>query len=234
MALTGRLPSDNSKSTDANGEPPHNVDVPDFNAKTDYAINGGHGGIATGRGPAFFCLAAYPKWGSGAPSPGNLCFFVNNDATMAAFSGISADHTGAKVKQITDGLSKTILVGEKCLQPRFYETGYGDPPDYLKANDGDNNSMYQGFDWDVMRYASGNFSGSGEPQGSLPLQDTDCDGAGASPCNGPAAGNIKGIFGSAHSGAVNIAFCDGSVESISYDIDPLVWNDYGGRKDNYK
>jgi prepilin-type processing-associated H-X9-DG protein len=191
--------------------------------------------MATGRGPTALCLTVYPNWGPGTPQPGPGCAFVNSDAAInnptAGFDGVSFDHTGAKVKQITDGLSKTILVGEKCLQPRFYDTGFGDPPDYLKANDGDNNSMYQGYDWDTHRFAGGSIDSSGQPQGSLPLRDTDCDGSSLmSSC--PPAGDIKRVFGSAHASALNIAFCDGSVESINYDIDPLVWNDYGGRKDN--
>jgi prepilin-type N-terminal cleavage/methylation domain-containing protein/prepilin-type processing-associated H-X9-DG protein len=228
VALTGMAPDGSGKSTDGNGESPYNVDVPELNAKTDYAINGGHGEISTGRGPGSSCLAVYPNWGTGTPQPGPGCQFVNPDAIMARFSGISADHTGAKVRQITDGLSKTILVGEKSVQPRFYQTGYGDLPDF-KHDDGDNNSMYQGFDWDVMRFASGSYAGDGTPQGSLPKQDSECD-ALYPGCTAIVA--VTQIFGSAHSGAVNIAFCDGSVESISYDIDPLVWNDYGGRRDN--
>jgi prepilin-type N-terminal cleavage/methylation domain-containing protein/prepilin-type processing-associated H-X9-DG protein len=230
MALTGTLPNDPTKSTDANGDPPINVDIPEFNAKSDYAINGGHQHLATGRGPNFNCLAAYPNWGPSAPPPGNACSFLNSDATLGKnFDGISHDHTGVKISQITDGTSKTILVGEKSLQPRFYDTGYGDPPTYLKANDGDNNSMYEGFDWDTHRFPSGSLSGTGQPQGQLPLQDTDCDGFTAG-C--AAAGDIKSSMGSAHPGSMNVSFCDGSVQTIEYEIDPLVWNDYGGRRDN--
>jgi len=231
MALTGTLPDGSGKSTDANGDPPTNVDIPDINAKTDYAINGGHQHLTTGRGPNLSCLDAYPNWGPGAPPPGSTCSFLNSDAQMSKnFDGVSHDHTGVKISQITDGTSKTILVGEKCIQPRFYETGYGDPPTYLKANDGDNNSMYQGFDWDTTRFPSGSFSGTGQPQGQLPLQDTDCDGL-YSGC-ATVAGDVKSSFGSAHAGSINISFCDGSVQSIEYEIDPLVWNDYGGRRDN--
>jgi prepilin-type N-terminal cleavage/methylation domain-containing protein/prepilin-type processing-associated H-X9-DG protein len=212
---------------------PYNVDTAPVLAKTDYAINGGHSSMSTlGGGPGALCLTVYPKWGPGAPPPGNGCSFINTDDVIAKqFSGISTDHTGAKFNQITDGASKTILVGEKSLQPRFYDTGYGDPPDW-KHDDGDNNSMYQGYDWDTHRFPSGSFDNNGQPQGQLPRRDSDCDGfypAGA-PCP-QAMDNQKGM-GSAHPGAVNISFCDGSVQSIDYDIDPLVWNDYGGRDDN--
>jgi prepilin-type N-terminal cleavage/methylation domain-containing protein/prepilin-type processing-associated H-X9-DG protein len=195
IALAGFTPD--NKPTDS--EPPYNVDQPDTNAKTDYAINGGHNHMTTGRGPALTCLTSYPT-----------CAFLNTDATsLAQFNGVSTDHTGAKISQITDGTSKTILAGEKCLQPRFYETGYGDPPDW-KGDDGDNNSMYQGYDWDTTRFAGTSM---------LPLQDIETAG-------------INKNFGSAHPGALNVAFCDGSVQSIEYEIDPPVWNEYGGREDN--
>ena len=57
--------------------------------------------------------------------------------------------------QITDGTSKTALVGEKSMKPLFYDLGYGDPndsPPYSKGNGGDNNSMYQGYDIDTIRW----------------------------------------------------------------------------------
>jgi prepilin-type processing-associated H-X9-DG protein len=89
--------------------------------------------------------------------------------------------------------------------------------------------MYQGFDWDTHRFPSGSFSGNGQPQGQLPAQDTNCDGRFPG-C--PAVGDFKRIFGSAHSGALNLAYCDGSVHTVEYDIDPLAWSDLGGRDDN--
>jgi prepilin-type processing-associated H-X9-DG protein len=38
-------------------------------------------------------------------------------------------------------------------------------------------------------------------------------------------------FGSAHNSVWNVAFCDGHVEAISYDIDPLVHRYNGNRRD---
>jgi prepilin-type N-terminal cleavage/methylation domain-containing protein/prepilin-type processing-associated H-X9-DG protein len=212
---------------------PYNADTADLLAKTDYAINGGHSSLSTiGGGPPALCLSVYPNWGPGAAPPGNGCAFMNTEPAIASgFSGISTDHTGAKLRQITDGTSKTILVGEKSIAPRFYDTGYGDAPDW-KHDDGDNNAMYEGYDWDTHRFPSGSFDNNGQPQGNLPRRDSDCDGfyPAGSPC--PQAINSSTGMGSAHPGAMNISFCDGSVQSIDYDIDPLVWNDYGGRKDN--
>lgn len=228
IALSGFTPSGT-----VSDPTPYNVDTAPELAKTDYAMNGGHSSMSTlGGGPALICLSVYPKWGPGAPAPGNGCTFMNSDQVIAIqFSGISTDHTGVKIAQITDGTSKTILVGEKSLQPRFYDTGYGDAPDW-KHDDGDNNAMYQGYDWDTHRFPSGSFDNNGQPQGELPRRDSDCDGfyPVGSPC--PQAMDHQKGMGSAHSSAMHVSLCDGSVQSIVYDIDPLVWNDYGGRRDN--
>ncbi len=46
------------------------------------------------------------------------------------------------------------------------------------------------------------------------------------------ASTIAPSFGSVHAGAMNMAFCDGSVQSIEYGIDPAVYFKYGGRDDD--
>jgi len=54
----------------------------------------------------------------------------------------------------------------------------------------------------------------------------------ASPPRQDLAGYEDGnIFGSAHSSVWNVAFCDGHVEGMSYDIDPQVHKNFGNRKD---
>lgn len=41
----------------------------------------------------------------------------------------------------------------------------------------------------------------------------------------------KDIFGSAHAGGCHFAFCDGSVRTISYTIDPRIHRLLGARQD---
>jgi prepilin-type N-terminal cleavage/methylation domain-containing protein/prepilin-type processing-associated H-X9-DG protein len=117
-------------------------------------------------------------------------------------------------KKIPDGTSSTYLIGEKFLTPERYEAASADPPGY-----GDNQGAYVGFEWDNERRAwAPKFAGdtAGLPNSGIdencfiPRQDTigvDCPNVFA--------------FGSAHAGAMNMAMCDGSVQAISYDIDPL-------------
>ena len=37
------------------------------------------------------------------------------------------------------------------------------------------------------------------------------------------------MFGSAHAGAMQMSFCDGSVQSINYDVDIWLFNSLGTR-----
>jgi prepilin-type processing-associated H-X9-DG protein len=46
------------------------------------------------------------------------------------------------------------------------------------------------------------------------------------------ASPIMPIFGGSHPGSMNMGFCDGSVQTIAYDIDPRVYFFYGGRNDD--
>ena len=72
---------------------------------------------------------------------------------------------------------------------------------------GDNQNIYSGDDKDGMRWTA-----------EAPNQDT------------PGA-EFDSIFGSAHAGAFNIAFCDGSVQSVNYLIDLQLHRSLGNRKD---
>lgn len=109
---------------------------------------------------------------------------------------------GGQVKyaQIVDGTSKTYMVGEKYLNPDAYDSDG-------MVDGGDNHSYYQGFDWDVNRWATDEW---------LPEQDT------------PGL-NYFERFGSAHPGVWNVVMCDGSVQAMSYDIDAEIHKGYANR-----
>jgi prepilin-type N-terminal cleavage/methylation domain-containing protein/prepilin-type processing-associated H-X9-DG protein len=210
---------------DGPGRAPNNAAAPDRLAKTDYAINGGKD-ARPDTWPNPIPMGGPPNVTDCGPSGFPNCVLSPGSTTVAdvlkeiagiqpggakrpelAFSGVSTRFTGAKMAQIVDGTSKTALAGEKALLPKWYETGHGDPPDW-KGNDGDNSSMYQGYDKDNTRWI-----------GPVPEQDSN------------ELGNHAARFGSAHSGGMNLSFCDGSVQTISYDIDEDVWGSYGSRHD---
>jgi len=83
---------------------------------------------------------------------------------------------------------------------------YLNPNSYTNGADGgDNESMYAGFDNDVARDTY-----------SPPMKDT------------PGIGDAF-RFGSAHSSGVNMLYCDGSVQHLSFSVDPAVFRRAGNR-----
>jgi prepilin-type N-terminal cleavage/methylation domain-containing protein/prepilin-type processing-associated H-X9-DG protein len=196
-----------------NGAKPNNSDLPPEVAKTDYAINGGNddgwdnGAGGSGGAPTVGCLNQGGFGGGSSPGTYPECnwhiYPPDDVAYWARFNGVSGWRTGARVAQIIDGASHTVLVGEKIMQPYFYEHSCpGSQPgataaEPSKGNGGDNSSMYQGWDIDSSR------------KGGL-AQDHDAD---------QISDGVGDIFGGPHTGSANISFCDGSVRSIDYDVE---------------
>ncbi len=164
----------------------YNADQPATLNKTDYAANGGTNRIL-GAGPGSGCINTYPN-----------CGFRDVSGTM---NGVSGERSEVADSHIKDGQTHTIFAGEKYLAVDRYETG----------NDGaDNNSMFQGNDWDVNRWTHPSFD---------PRQDT------------PGTDIMSSRFGSAHSAGFHVVMCDGSVHVLNYDVDPTMWSYMGNRKD---
>jgi prepilin-type processing-associated H-X9-DG protein len=185
-------------------QPPYNAVAPPdaLYAKTDYAASGGGGFLGRGRGPQPVCYFRYPDCtGWSAPIGGG-----------PNFDGIVGYRQGASIRQITDGTSKTLMAGEKFIPIERYTSG-----DHV----GDDNSMYVGYDVDTIRTASGQLDpNNGAVSGSLPRQDEEAPNASES------HGDVW--FGGPH-GALNVVFCDGSVRTVGYDVDPEAWNGAGRR-----
>ncbi|MGD9635055.1 MAG: DUF1559 domain-containing protein [Pirellulales bacterium] len=112
-----------------------------------------------------------------------------------------------KISQVTDGTSKTLLVGEKYIFPGLYQTG----------SSSDDAGWTDGWDPDVMR-------NTGVP----PLQDGATDKMMSEYANNEWP-YWEFHFGSAHPGGFNAVFADGSVHTINYDIDLEVFNALGTR-----
>ena len=117
--------------------------------------------------------------------------------------GLCYVRTGVKTSEIQDGLSRTYLIGEKFLNPKHYFNG---------ESLGDNETLYSGFSSDLHRYT---------PVHLYPAQDT------SRPLNDK--GHTR--FGSAHHGTCHLSTCDGSVRTVSYEIDPEVHYAMGHRSD---
>lgn len=118
-------------------------------------------------------------------------------------SGVIFYRSEVRPTQITSGLSKTYLLGEKYMSTICYE-------DVNSTNDvtvlGDNQSAWVGYEWDNHRVAW-NPKTQRDPSNFQPRPDDSDTG-------------LAGIFafGSPHPGSLNMAFCDGSVKSLAYGI----------------
>jgi prepilin-type N-terminal cleavage/methylation domain-containing protein len=70
--------------------------------------------------PQLWAFSQYPQ-----KSDGSYTGFFD----MSVMSGVSLQRNPIRIRDITDGTSTTYLVGEKYLDPDFYDTG-SDPADY--------------------------------------------------------------------------------------------------------
>ncbi len=194
--------------------------------KGDYAANGGDSYLGAGsdwNGKNFVTPAAsdYPALKNTAWNDTNTrgTLFGPN---IYRQTGVIYYRSEVAGKRITDGTSNTYLIGEKFLSPSRYEAASADRLGY-----GDNEGAYIGFEWDNERRA---WNPANVPGGvnTLPLNALP-NGAADENDLAPRQDADLGVtspndfaFGSAHAGAMNMAMCDGSVQAISYDIDPFV------------
>jgi hypothetical protein len=161
-------------------------------AKADYAVNAGDTGFGD--------LQYMP--GSLDQIPG----FQFRDA--ARNTGVSFQRSRIRTAQITDGLTTTILAGEKYVSVE----AYGGTAEGYDA------SMYNGASWDQYRWTM-----------STPSFDGFIEDAGDEVNIG--VGQVS--FGGPHREGVFFVFCDGSVRLISHFMDKTTYRRLGNRHDGY-
>ena len=136
-------------------------------------------------------------------------------------TGVVFGRSEINFRQITDGTSDTYMVGEKYMSSDNYNDG-------LDA--GDNEPAFSGNNDDTLRTTCNNRG----PRGLLLLRPdqpgTSDDGFNGGKKTDPGFGGEL-MFGSAHSAGFNMAFCDGSVTLVTFDIDPEIHRARGHRAD---
>lgn len=119
------------------------------------------------------------------------------------------------IRRIEDGTTNTYFVGERYINPTYYEG------DTRSVNDGGGNlnqAAYCGYEWDNQKVAwnprlQPNNDETYQPRMDRPNFDT------------------YFIWGSPHPGGLNMTMCDGSVRVVQYDIDPLIHSYQANRFD---
>ena len=127
--------------------------------------------------------------------------FAALGTTSGNQGGIFFPLSRVAASEIRDGLSNTYLLGEKFMNPKMYENG---------EMHGDQMNPFFGDGPEITRYCSGNWTVAARDGGDR---------------------SYPAIFGSAHAGALNMAFCDGSVRNVSYGINSTVHDQLGNRSD---
>jgi len=168
--------------------PMTNAEKTPMAAKSDYAVNAGDIDFGGGRGPSSIAEGIKPSYNW-------------NDFSQA--TGISYLRSKVSINQIADGTSNTYLIGEK-----YVSTGASDSNSEPVTDQGDDQSMYIGYDLDTYRWTELGFT---------PLRDSEK--------------NSPERFGSTHESGPHLVFADGSVRSISYQVDGEIHRRLGNRQD---
>ena len=173
-------------------------------ARMDYAANLGPEVPVSGFGQPVPPLGRYTQWGGGptteAAGEAGTGFMTYD--MLKYCHGIAFQRSEINFRQITDGTSKTYMVGEKNVNPDYYMGGV----DTTDAKDiGDDQAAWVSDDLDGNRNTE------------LPPV--------------PDQPGLKAHynFGSAHPGVFQMAYCDGSVSIVSYDIDLVAHKANGTR-----
>jgi hypothetical protein len=141
----------------------------------------------------------------------------NYDYQFQKMAGVFVSNVPMPVRtsKVSDGMSKTMMIGEKYI----YQSVYQD------ITPSDDRGWTDGWDADTMRCTC-----------IRPMSDSDCDGARDAGAHGPCPPDAEHNsswytlgLGSAHASAFNAVYSDGSVHSINYDIDLFVLNALGTR-----
>ena len=137
----------------------YNANTTATSPRSDYAGNGGCADPDSTTPNGWWMDPVNNSYG-GDPSVAKTPAFVwPTPAVYRTYTGVICMGMTVKLSDITDGASKTYLIGEKYLSPDYYINGQA--PD-------DNNGIFVGFDWDFQRWTLVHHNGAAN---TPPMQD---------------------------------------------------------------
>lgn len=153
-------------------------------------------------------------------------YVPGQDLTMVHLDGVLFARSEIEMKHITDGTSNTMLVGE-ALHDVEAQARVGGVEREHELGDHKDHWYFGSDDIDIDNDLSEALGSTGVPmnyQNNFIGQDP-CDGREGSPdCQ-----RLQLSFSSAHPGGFQMVRCDGSVEFLGEDIDPIEWRDLATR-----
>jgi prepilin-type N-terminal cleavage/methylation domain-containing protein len=177
--------------------------------RSDYAANAGDGGGSnnwpagldtSNSGPGAVADNPPPDW---TQYPGSV------NSTTAPATGIIYRASMTRFTQIKNGPANTYLLGERYLNPAGYYTG---------TQCDDDQGWDTGYEYDVNRWT---------------LRPPHRDQAGWTDDSSHAVQNTQSscwtMFGSAHPAGFQMAFCDGQVRLINFNVTPALHQQLGTR-----
>jgi type II secretory pathway pseudopilin PulG len=175
---------------------------------------------------------------------------VNLILAASQFQGVFGANSSIPFREISDGTSNTILVGERCVP----ESGVDWP---IGGQFGDFNSYWSGIpnfdnvsplsvvatatgmqselhDESDLLNSKGDLNGLAGPNGirSLPLFGINRGGRGEFAPSREESSSVSAGFSSAHVGGAHVLLCDGAVKFFSQDVDPIVFANLMRRADD--
>lgn len=188
-----------------------NFGNPPVLARTDYAANLGPL-VPLGFGDPPNGTTNVNQWGKGPPpsdADQGINFYHERFDAFNKLQGITYQRSQIQLKHITDGTSNTYLVGEKYVNPDYYQGGR--TSNFQEKDIGDDQGAWISDDLDNNR-----LTGPPNFAEARPAPDQ------------PGLPWFR-AFGSAHPSTFYMAMCDSSIHAVSYDVDPEVHHALGTR-----
>jgi hypothetical protein len=149
--------------------------------------------------------------------------FERTDGVLFGISKDQPKEKGVVISQISDGTSKTVLVGE-ALHDIVGQLEKG-PNRELATGDHKDHWYIGGDDVDIYNDPSEGLGSTGVPINAQKKYPGGCDRV----ARYEGCQELQIAFSSAHPGSVQVVLCDGAVQTVTEGIDPVVWSSMGTR-----